>query len=650
MITYRILPNNPTAHLYQVSLFIPEPNSAGQIVQLPAWIPGSYLIREFARHIIRIEAFSKTRKINITKIDKHTWQIAPCSGPVQLEYEVYAWDTSVRGAYLDEHRGFFNGSCVFLSVVGQTHQPCLVDICPPETPVQPSRAVKRQGARSAGTGVYMQVHEDSEHRATLYFDRAVGCAGVSPEGERYQGWRIITTLREHDAKRYGFGQYIADNYDELIDHPVEMGHFTLGKFAICGTTHEIAISGTVPNLDLTRLIRDLTKICTAHIKLFEPHNLQAPVKRYVFLVNAIDNGYGGLEHRASSALLCTRNDLPVQGKNHIHQSNNKHLEKNYRQFLGLCSHEYFHMWHIKRIKPAAFVPYDLQRENYTRLLWLFEGFTSYYDDLMLFRSGVIELNDYLEILAKTIFAVQRTPGRFKQTLAESSFDAWIKHYRPDENSTNSTVSYYTKGALVALVLDLTIRQASHRTKSLDDIMRALWQQFGHDFYHNDAASGLDENQVIAVFNQATGLKLDPWLNYAIDSTRELPLAALLEEHGFTLTMHTQQHPPSLGIRLKHEGAINVLAQVYSGSPAQQAGLSAGDILVAIDGIRIHGTQLDILLSRYQVGDQVDIHIFRHDELRLYQVKLGAPEPDHCSLTPISGKRQSIGTWPAALSN
>ena len=601
MITYRILPSNPTAHLYRVSLLIPEPNGAGQIVQLPAWIPGSYLIREFARHIISIEAFSKTRKINITKIDKHTWQIAPCIGPVQLEYEVYAWDTSVRGAYLDERRGFFNGSCVFLSVVGQTHQPCLVDICP-------------------------------------------------PEGEHYQSWHIMTTMREHVAERYNFGQYIADNYDELIDHPVEMGHFISGKFAACGTTHEIALSGAIPNLDLTRLTRDLAKICTAHIKLFEPHNLQAPVKRYAFLVNAIDSGYGGLEHRASSALLCTRNDLPVQGKNRAHSSNNKNLEKNYRQFLGLCSHEYFHMWHIKRIKPAAFVPYDLQRENYTRLLWLFEGFTSYYDDLMLLRSGVIELNDYLDILAKTIFAIQRTPGRFKQTLAESSFDAWIKHYRPDENSANSTVSYYTKGALVALALDLTIRQASHGAKSLDDVMRALWQQFGHDFYQREYASGLDENQTIDFFNQATGLKLDPWLNYAIDSTRELPLAALLEEHGFTLTMHTNQHLPSLGIRLKHEGAINVVAQVYSGKPGQQAGLAAGDILVAIDGIRIHGTQLETLLSRYQVGDQVDLHVFRHDELRLYPVRLGAPEVDYCSLTPISGKRQAIGAWPAALSN
>jgi predicted metalloprotease with PDZ domain len=601
MITYRILPSDPSAHLYRVSLLIPEPNSAGQIVQLPAWIPGSYLIREFARHIIRIEAFSKNRKINITKIDKHTWQIASCIGPVHLEYDIYAWDTSVRSAYLDERRGFFNGSSVFLSVVGQTHQPCLVDI-------------------------------------------------HLPAEERYQSWNVMTTLREHKAERYGFGLYIADNYDELIDHPVEMGHFTLGKFAVCGTTHEIAISGTIPNLDLTRLTRDLAKICAAHIKLFEPHTLQAPVKRYAFLVHAIESGYGGLEHRASTALLCSRHDLPVQVKSRTHTSHNKNLEKNYRQFLGLCSHEYFHMWHIKRIKPAAFVPYDLQRENYTRLLWLFEGFTSYYDDLMLFRSGVIELNDYLEILAKTIFAVQATPGRFKQTLAESSFDAWIKYYRPDENSINSTVSYYTKGALVALALDLTIRQASHGSKSLDDVMRALWQQFGHDFYNRDEASGLDENQTIEFFNQATGLKLDPWLNYAIDSTRELPLAALLEEHGFTLTMHTKQHCPSLGVRVKHEGPINVLAQVYSGKPAQQAGLAAGDILVAIEGIRIHGTQLETLLSRYQVGDLVDIHVFRHDELRLYQVKLGAPEADYCSLTPISGKRQSIGAWPAALSN
>lgn len=595
--TYRIVPSNPTAHLYRVTLSIPEPNHAGQIVQLPAWIPGSYLIREFAKHIVSIEAFSKTKKIKIDKLDKHTWQVAPCSGPLQIEYEVYAWDSSVRGAYLDERRGFFNGSCVFLSVVGQTHQPCLIELC-------------------------------------------------RPDSDFCQDWRIITTLREHDAKRYGFGQYIADNYDELIDHPVEMGHFILGKFSACGTEHEIAITGVVPNLDLARLTRDLTKICTTQIKLFEPRNMQAPVERYVFLVNAVGEGYGGLEHRASTALICTRNDLPVQGKR---ASDHPDLEKNYRQFLGLCSHEYFHMWHVKRIKPAAFAPYDLHRENHTRLLWLFEGFTSYYDDLMLLRSGVIELNDYLRILAKTVFEMMRAPGRFKQTLAESSFDAWIKYYRPDENSANSTVSYYTKGALVALALDLTIRRASHGEKSLDDIMRALWQQFGRNFYHGEAC-GLDEHHVTEFFNQATGLKLDPWLNYAIDSTRELPLAGLLEEHGFALSAQTNNHIPSLGVRLNHNGVINTLAQVYVGKPAQQAGLAAGDVLVAIDGLRIHGNILDTLLSRYQPGDRVDIHIFRRDELRVFQVKLGPPEPDHYTITPISGKLQSIGAWPAALSS
>lgn len=591
-ITYRITPIHPAAHRYHVCLNIPEPRSTGQLLELPAWIPGSYLIRDFAQHIVDIYASCQGKKIPLIKQSKHSWLAAPCTGPLQIEYQVYAWDISIRGAYLDEQRGFFNGSTVFLSVSDQTQKTCLVEIC-------------------------------------------------RPQGARYQDWRIATALREHHAQRYDFGTYEASDYDELIDHPVEMGRFVLAQFNACGTVHDIAITGAIPNLDTTRLTLDLEKICTQQIKFFEPHSHQAPINRYVFLLNVIGEGYGGLEHRASSALLCARANLPIKGNSTINRAD-------YRQLLGLFSHEYFHTWHVKRIKPAAFAPYDLHQENYTRLLWLFEGFTSYYDNLMLLRSGVIDLSEYLTLLGENVTEVMRAPGRLKQTLSDSSFDAWLKYYRPNENSSNATVSYYSKGALLALALDLTIRHASHQRRSLDDIMRALWRQFGRDFYHGKP-NGIAENQVIALFNEATGLQLDAWLTRALESTHDLPLAELLQKTGFTLKPILSTSLPSLGVRLREEGNTVTLGCVYEDSPAQHAGLSAGDVLIAIDGLRVQPKKMNVLLNRYQAGDQVELHVFRRDELCVFQLQLGSPELDHYAITSTSsGKRQVIGTWPAAI--
>ena len=397
---YTIVPTDPGLHLFEVTLTIARPAPDGQIVSLPAWIPGSYMIREFARNIVQIRAESEGRKLRLTKLDKHSWRAARCNGPLTLVYQVYAWDLSVRAAHLDHTHGFFNGTSVFLKVHGKETLPHVVDICP-------------------------------------------------PEGEAFAHWRVATSLPEHKARRHRFGTYIAQDYDELIDHPVEMGEFTLIRFDAHGVPHEMAITGRVPNLDTERLAADLKAICEQQIALFEPTTKRAPMERYVFLTLAVGDGYGGLEHRASTALICSRADLPVKG--------HPQMTDGYRGFLGLCSHEYFHTWNVKRIKPAVFAPYDLAQENYTPLLWLFEGFTSYYDDLTLVRAGRIDAQAYLGLLAKTLNAVLRGSGRLKQSVADSSFDAWTKYYRQDENAPNAIVSYYQKGALVALLFDLTIR-------------------------------------------------------------------------------------------------------------------------------------------------------------------------------------------------
>ena len=582
-IHYRIHPANPAAHRFEVSCTVPTPDPAGQRFALPAWIPGSYLIREFARHVLGIRAEAGGKAVRLEKVDKHTWQ-APAlktNQPLTVTCEIYAWDLSVRAAHLDQSHAFFNGTSVFLRVIGQESSPCLVDIQP-------------------------------------------------PEGAMFKSWRVATALEpasgeKGGAKLHGFGLYQAENYDALIDHPVEMGTFSLATFDACGIPHEIAITGT-HDCDMKRLTTDLKRACEWQIRFF---GQPAPMRRYVFLVTAVCEGYGGLEHRASTALLCSRNDLPYSGM--------KGLPESYRNFLGLCSHEYFHTWNVKRIKPAAFVPYDLDRENYTTQLWAFEGITSYYDDLALLRSGVIELNDWLELTARTITNVHRAPGRLRQSLAESSFDAWSKFYRPDENTPNAVVSYYAKGALAALALDLALRQESRNRVSLDDVMRALWTRFGQ------TGTGTGDDDIRHVAEELSGLNLKRFFADAIHGTRDLPLKRLLSPFGIQLEWEHAK-APSLGIKTGTEGNEVKLATVYDGGPAQQAGLSAGDVLVALNGLRVTPATLDKQLTRLHPGDTVDLHAFRRDELMQFTVRLDPPPADTAKLVADKGDNALRKGW------
>ncbi len=575
-VRYTITPKDLAAHVFAVSVTIDVPDAEGQLLILPAWIPGSYMVREFARNIVQIRAESNGADVALEKIDKHSWRAASCAGPLTIFYDVYAWDLSVRAAHLDQTHGFFNGTSVFLRVRGQEHLPHVVEI-------------------------------------------------QRPSGDAYQKWRVATALPELKARRHGFGTYIAADYDELIDHPVEMGLFQLTTFSAHGVPHDIVITGRVPNLDLPRLAADLKKICEAQIALFEPRSKHAPMQRYVFMTLAVGDGYGGLEHRASTALICARADLPVLGQ--------KETSEGYRTYLGLCSHEYFHTWNVKRIKPAAFAPYDLQVENYTSLLWLFEGFTSYYDDLILVRSGVIDEVAYFKLLAKTINGVLRGAGRTKQSVADSSFDAWVKYYRQDENAPNAIVSYYTKGSLIGLALDLTIRAETKGKKSLDDVMRALWQRYGRDFYADAGAGGrgVTEAEVDALFDEVTGLSLRRTLNRFVRGTDDLPLARLLTPFGVTLADRHKPAKPGLGLRTTRDGNDCKLANVYEGGAAHAAGLSAGDVLMAIDGLRVTAANFDSLLMRLRVGDIVTIHAFRRDELFSVEARLAADDAPQMTL-------------------
>lgn len=588
-IHYRIFSTDPCAHLFQIELTIARPDPHGQQLRLPAWIPGSYMIRDFARNIVSLQASNAAGEVAVHKRDKSTWALAPCAGPVVVAYQVYAWDLSVRAAHLDQRHGYFNGTSVFLEVLGQSEKPCTVDIEKPALP-------------------------EAQH------------------------WRVATSLPEAGAPRYGFGRYRADSYDDLIDHPVEMADFSLVSFEACGIPHDFVLSG-LHNADLERIARDLKRICEYQIRLFgEP----APFSRYVFITWVVGDGYGGLEHRASTSLICSRDDLPLL----------KHgdtITDGYKTFLGLCSHEYFHSWNVKRIQPA--IPYDLRQENHTPLLWAFEGITSYYDDLTLVRCGLIGVKDYLELQAKNITRVLRTPGRHLQSVAESSFDAWTRFYKQDENSANAIVSYYTKGGLVAMGLDLALRRLTQHAVSLDDVMRRLWQQHGQvhkpveefDILH--IAVALLEAQAV----DAPGIEyFRRYFQQAVYGTGDLPLDELLRSIGveFNLRPATSLNDsggaparvdtlrPELGIAIGAGNGGVMAARVLSNSPAHRAGISAGDVLIAINHLKVDQSNFEKTLNRFQPGEQVKIHGFRRDELMEFNVTLGAPAADTCYLTIV----------------
>jgi predicted metalloprotease with PDZ domain len=597
-VRYRIRPRQPQAHLFEVACTVSDPDPAGQQFALPAWVPGSYLIRDFARHVVRVHAASGRKPLAVAKLDKHTWLVAPTASAVTVTAEIYAYDPSVRGAHLDHRHAFFDGASVFLRALGREQRRCELEI-------------------------------------------------ARPAGARYRNWRVATSMPRAGAPAHGFGTYRAENYAALIDHPVEMGEFSLVAFRAAGVAHELVISGR-HDADLARLAGDLKRLCEWHIGLF---GRPAPMPRYVFLVTALGEGYGGLEHRASTALLCARDDLP--------RPHERGVSESYRTFLGLCSHEYFHTWNVKRIRPAAFAAQDLTRENYTTLLWAFEGLTSYYDDLALVRARLLTEAQYLEILGRSLTSLLRTGGRLKQTLAEASFDAWIKYYRQDENSPNSQVSYYLKGSLVALCLDLTIRIRTRGRRSLDDVMRALWEA------HGKTGVAVPEDGWERLADQATGLRLRGFFDRALRSHEELPVRPLLAQFGIEIHLRAAEsagdrggRPPSrtpaalaqratFGARTADDPAGAKLTHVLDGGAAQQAGLGAGDVLVAIDGLRVTGRSLERHLERHRPGARVRVHAFRRDELVEADVVLQASPHDTCYLVVAGGdaaRRRRRAAW------
>lgn len=575
LVHYTVTPINPRAHLFEVGCTVTTPDPTGQTFRLPSWIRGSYLVRDFAKHVVEVAASCNGQPVAVTRVDKRTLRCAPCAGALTLRTRVYAYDESVRKAYLDPRRGFFNGSSLFYAARGFETAPISVEIKP-----------------AAGSD-----------------------------------WKLATTLKAHATDANGFGLYQAQDYEDLLDHPVEMSAFARVDFEAAGIPHAFIFSGRCEP-DGARLARDAKKICEVQHAMF---GHEPALDQYLFLTRVVGAGYGGLEHRSSTALICSRHDLPREG--------DSGLSREYRGFLGLVSHEYFHLWNVKRITAQAFLQSDLAGEAYTRDLWHYEGVTSYYDDLFLLRAGIFDAPSYLDVLAETATRLERTPGRGRHTLADASFETWIKYYQPDENSGNATTNYYVKGALAALCLDLTLRAES--TITLDDVMRELWMRYGRK------GLGVPEGGLEKIAQELSGLDLRPRFETWLRSTAELPVAELLARFGVKAERRAavsendtggrnSAKPLAVHLGLKLRGTDLGIAHVLTGGAAENAGLAAGDVLVALDGYKLTPGNWSARLAALRPGVAVPVHYFRGDELLTAKIAAQAAPTDTWTLTLADG--------------
>ena len=580
------------AHLFRVTLTVAQP-AAQQTVSLPVWIPGSYLVREFSKNLQNLSAKQGRRSLPTQQQDKCSWTIACKSDqPLVLSYEVYAFDNSVRTAWLDSQRGFFNGTSLCLRVHGQEQAPHQLQLTP----------VKSQPA-----------------------------------------WQAATGLTPIKTDKKGFGLYQAVNYDELVDCPVELGEFWSGQFSACGIAHRFVVAGALASFDGDRLLADAQKICEAEIRFWHGQGSQAgskaPHQSYLFMLNAVHDGYGGLEHVNSTALICNRADLPRL----VHKQGHPFASDGYTTLLGLISHEYFHTWNVKQLRPDAFARYDYSQENYTQLLWFFEGFTSYYDDILLRRAGLIDDATYIELLGKTMAQVQQTPGRHVQSVAQASFDAWVKYYRQDENTANATVSYYTKGSLVAFCLDLTLRR-EFKTEghTLDTVMRGLWKRC--------KAGPMREQDLLDELQAVTGRSWVGEIQRWAHSTQELPLRELLTAHGIAVEAETSAMAQRLGLRVSEAAGSVQVKVVLRGSAAEAAGLAAGDEWLGLDvGAKGQGGswrlgKLDELPALLGKERQLTALVSR--DKRLLRLPLTVPAQASHWLLRVP-KDRAADQWPAA---
>jgi predicted metalloprotease with PDZ domain len=571
---YRLSLPEPHSHLFHVEARVDRPGAVLELA-LPVWTPGSYLVREFARHLEGVVAEDgHGRRLGVERLDKHRFRVAAGNAAeVVVRYRVYANELTVRTCHLDGTHGFLNGAAVFLYAPGREGEPHALEVVPPP------------------------------------------------------GWKVATAL---DG---GPTTFTARDYDELADSPVEIGTHRTVEFTALGKAHAIAIWGR-GNLDEARLAADARRIVEAHGNLWGG----LPYDRYLFILHLTDKRRGGLEHARSTTLNVSRMGFFPRDA--------------YEETLGLFSHEFFHVWNVKRLRPAAFHPFDYGREQYTRLLWWFEGATSYYEGLALARAGILDGSRYLRSLGQALTSLERTPGARKMSVEEASFLAWVKHYRPDENSPNSAISYYLKGELVALALDLALRRAG---ASLDVLLRTLYERHAakgvpEDGIERGAAELLGPDAARRFFDRhVRGTEpLDLALDVVGVALRRRPAAGLDDKGGTPPKKDDDRPAPGwLGAELSGGEKLTVQS-VREGSPAHRAGLYAEDEILAEGGFRVNKAALWDRLGHAGPGGTLRLTVFRRDELVDVEVPLSAPPEDTVWLDPLqdasAAQRAAFEAW------
>ena len=604
----------PHGHLFHVEMQVDQPGPA-LVVGLPVWTPGSYLVREFARHVEGVAAEGDGgRPLAVERLDKHRFRVVAAGATrATVRYRVYAHELTVRTCHLDGTHGYWNGAGLLMYAEGREREAHLLEVVPPAgwrvatalPPAAGGRDPFASGEQELGGGG----------------GGGGGIAGrVGPAGRASHG-RQASRAEPGEAESTGAWIFTARDYDALVDSPVEVGRHALLPFTALGKPHAIALWGRAPGLDLTRLAADARRI----VEHFGARMGGLPYERYLFIVHTHPTARGGLEHSSSATLLVKRGGFfPREA---------------YEDTLALVAHEFFHVWNVKGLRPAAFVPYDYGREQYTRLLWWFEGVTSYLDELSLVRAGLAEPKRWLKHAGEELTGLARLPGAAKMSLEEASLTAWVKYYRPDENSPNSAVSYYQKGELVALALDLALRRAGG---SLAALVRTLVERHGvgglpEDGVEAAVAERLGKDAARAFFDRhvrgTEELELD--LDLVGLALRRRRSAGLDDKGGVPGKPEAGPAPGWLGVNLgSGSGPRLTVASVREGSPAWRAGVYADDEIVAEDGFRVDRAALwDRLLEKGPRGT-LRLTVFRRDELVEVAVPLGEAPEDTVWLEPV----------------
>lgn len=573
-ILHRVSIPAPATHLIHVESTISQdaaPLPESMVLFMPVWTPGSYLVREYARHVEGFRVVAPARGI---KVRKNAWRIETRgSACVVLRYRIYAAELTVRTSHVDETHAFLVTAGVFLGLEGH------------------------------------------------------GGVGATIELQAAARWRVATPLSRAPGGSEQVHRFVAPDFDTLVDSPIELGAHLERSFDVFGIPHRYAICSPLPDEDVKRLVDDTRSIVETEANLFGG---RLPYESYDLLLHLSPRARGGLEHRSSAALIAPAGSFATR--------------EGYLDLLSLVAHEVFHAWNIKRIRPAGLTPYRYDEECYTRLLWWFEGATSYYDWRVLALSRLCSIDEYLDHLAGEVAYLDQTQGRLVQSLEDASFDAWIKLYRPDENSSNSSISYYRKGEIVCALLDVELRARTGGAVTLDAMLRHLWDEYGSQ------ERSVPEEGMQAIFERVAGTDLGDLFDAWIRTPMEIDYGRTLAYVGLTLERSARAEAPrsSLGVRLRVEGGRSVVAVVVRDSAAWTAGIDVGDELVAVGGMRVEGASLDTVLRDRAPGQTVDVVFSRDGRLCVKVVTLDAGRLERVKVVPIrdapGAAREAFEAW------